>query len=66
MTYKLAVIGQGCTHECCLPNQDAAQIDATVPVWPIKNVEIVNIVLTPIYPMSEWGICLFSRVVCAP
>ena len=25
----------------------------------IKIVEIVNTVLSPIYPLSEWGICLF-------
>ena len=35
--------------------------------YPIKNVEIVNTVLSPIYPVYEWGICLFfPRVVCAP
>ena len=33
--------------------------------YPIKNVEIVNIVLGLIYPLSEWGICLLSRAVDA-
>ena len=32
----------------------------------IKVVKIVNTVLSLIYPLSEWGICLFSQVVFAP
>ena len=27
--------------------------------YPAENVEIVNTVLSPIYPLSEWRICLF-------
>ena len=34
--------------------------------YPIKIVEIVNSVLSPIYPLSEWGFVFFSGLYLPP